>query len=56
MIALRSKKTSTVAAILMHPLWRAEIDKTEAKAVTVLYDRSGRPFASPGTIQARIRR
>jgi hypothetical protein len=56
MIALRSKKTSTIAAILMHPLWRAEIDKTEAKAVTVLYDRSGRPFASPGTVQARIRR
>lgn len=56
MIALRSKKTDAVAAILMHPLWRAEIDKTEAKAVTILYDRSGRPFGSPETIQARIRR
>jgi hypothetical protein len=56
MIALRSKKTSTIAAILMHPLWRAEIDRTEAKAVTVLYDRSGRPFASAETLQARIRR
>jgi hypothetical protein len=56
MISLRSKKTDSPAALVMHPLWRAEIDKTEAKAITVLYDRGGKPFASPGTIQARIRR
>jgi integrase len=56
MIQLRSKKTDQPAAIVMHPMWRAEIDRTEAKAVTVLYDHFGRPFTDPKTIQARIRR
>lgn len=56
MVALRSQKTGAPAALVMHPLWRAEIDRTEAKAVTILYDRGGKPFASSGTIQARIRR
>jgi len=56
MVALRSKKTSTIAALVMHPMWRAEIDRTEAKAVTILYDRRGKPFSGPGAIQARIRR
>jgi integrase len=56
MVALRSKKTSTSAALVMHPLWRAEIDRTDAKAVTILYDRRGKPFSGPDAIQARIRR
>lgn len=55
MIALRSKKTKTIAAILMHPMWRAEIEKTEAKAVTVLYGRQGKPFTSTDAIQNRVR-
>lgn len=56
MIALRSKKTSAAAAIVMHPMWRAEIDRTEAKAVTVLYGRQGKPFTSSDAIQSRIRK
>lgn len=54
MIPLRSQKTKTVAAILMHPIWQEEIAKTEAKAVTILYDRFGRPFTGPDRIQERI--
>jgi len=54
MIPLRSKKTKTIAAIMMHPMWREEIAKTEAKAVTILYDRSGKPFSGPDRIQERI--
>lgn len=56
MIALRSQKTDTPAALVMHPLWRSEIDRTEAKAVTVLYGRQGKPFSGPDAIQARIRK
>ena len=55
MIALRSQKTDTPAALVMHPLWRAEIERTEAKAVTVLYGRQGKPFGGPDAIQQRIR-
>ena len=54
MVALRSQKTKTVAAIMMHPLWQEEIARTEAKAVTILYDRHGRPFTGPDRIQERI--
>jgi integrase len=48
-------KTRVFAAIPMHPLWLAEIDKVPRRALTILYDRSGQPFASVEPIQARIR-
>lgn len=53
---LRSKKTDTPALIPMHPLWLGEIGKVERKAVTLLYDRFGKPFSGPDRIQERIRR
>jgi hypothetical protein len=54
---VRSKKTDTGAVIPMHPLWVAEIQRVERKtAMTLLYDRSGKPFASTEPLQSRIRR
>ena len=51
-----SKKTRTEAIVPMHPLWVAEIDHVEKKAVTLLYDRFGKPFTGPDRIQERLRR
>lgn len=43
-------------ALPMHPLWLAEIAKAPRRALTILYDRSGRPFGTTGALQARLRR
>jgi hypothetical protein len=56
LMRLRSRKTDTGAVIPMHPLWLAEIAAVERKAVTLLYDRSGKPFRAPDRIQAQLRR
>lgn len=56
MMELRHKKTAVYAAVPMHGLWLAELAKMPRRAVTLLYDRSGKPFADPEPIQARIRR
>lgn len=48
-------KTDVDAAVPVHPWWREEIDKLPKKSVTVLYDRTGRPFSSEEAIQSRIR-
>lgn len=53
---VRSKKTRTDAYIPMHALWLAEIKKVERKAVTLLYDRSGKPFSDTDRVQERLRR
>lgn len=55
-MTVRSKKTDTEAVVPMHPLWIAEIGKVDRKAVTLLYDRFGKPFSGPDRIQERIRR
>lgn len=49
-------KTKKHVAIPMHPLWLAEIAKVERCAVTLLYDRFGKPFSGPDRIQERLRR
>lgn len=51
---LQQGKTAKSTAFPMHPLWPAEIAKVERKAVTILYDRSGRPFQSLATLRERI--
>jgi hypothetical protein len=56
MMEVRSKKTSTDAFVQMHPLWLAEIKKVPRKAVTLLYDRFGKPFSGTDRIQERLRR
>jgi integrase len=50
-----ASKNKTDVAIPIHPLLTAEIAKLERKAVTVLYDRSGKPFSSRKTLSERIR-
>lgn len=51
---LQHGKTVKPVAIPMHALWLAEIGKVPARAVTILYDRSGRPFQSLATLRERI--
>lgn len=51
-----TSKNGAHVAIPMHPLWTAEIRAVERKAVTLLYDATGKPYASTGTVQARVRR
>lgn len=42
--------------IPMHPLWVAEIDKHQRNAITLLYDRAGKPFSDTDIVQERVRR
>jgi len=51
-----TSKNKVDVAIPMHPLWQEEIAKMPRRAVTILYDRSGKPFSTTGAIQSRIRR
>lgn len=53
---LRHKKAAAFAAVPMHPIWLAEIRKMPRKAITLLYDRSGKPFLDTDRLQASIRR
>lgn len=50
-----ASKNKKDVAIPVHPLLKAEIAKLPRKAVTVLYDRSGKPFSSRKTLSERIR-
>lgn len=51
-----TSKTGTHVAVPMHPLWTAELASVPRKAVTLLYDATGKPYGSTGTVQARVRR
>jgi hypothetical protein len=51
-----SVKTKTPANIPMHPMWLEALDRVERRAVTILYDRYGRPFSGTDRIQERLRR
>lgn len=50
------KQRGVDVAVPMHQLWLVEIAKVPRKSVTLLYDRSGKPFAGTDTLQERIRR
>jgi integrase len=51
----RASKTQKWVSVPLHPLLLEEIDRVPRRALTILYDRSGNPFQSTGTLQARIR-
>jgi len=51
---LRHSKTGVYAAVPMHPRWVAEVDAMPRRAVTILYDRYGKPFAAVENIRERI--
>lgn len=55
-LELSQVKTAVEVAVPVHPWWREEIDRVEKRAITLLYDRFGKPFASEDRIQERIRR
>jgi integrase len=50
-----ASKNKADVAVPMHPMWLEEIAKVERKAVTILYDREGKPFKSPRAIEERVR-
>lgn len=52
---LKQQKTDVEVAIPMHPLWLDELARHPRKAVTLLYDRTGRPFGTTGAVQSRMR-
>jgi hypothetical protein len=52
----RQGKTGVTASVPVHPMWSAEIDRLPKRALTLLYDRSGKPFSSPEPLQAALRR
>lgn len=51
-----TSKNRAHVAVPMHPTWLAELAGQRRSAVTLLYDRSGKPFASTKILQGRIRR
>lgn len=54
-LELSQIKTDVDIAVPVHPWWRAEIDRLPKKAITVLYDRTGKPFGTEEAIQSRLR-
>jgi len=50
-----TSKNKADVAVPLHPLLLEEVAKVPRRAVTILYDRSGRPFQSTGTMQSRVR-
>lgn len=50
-----ASKNKVDVAVPMHPLWLEELGKMPRRSVTLLYDRSGKPFASTKALQERIR-
>ena len=53
---LRTGKNKVDVAVPMHPLWIEELGRMPRSAVTLLYDRSGKPFSGPKIMQERVRR
>ena len=51
---LRQGRTGKFTAVPMHPRWLAEIDAISRRAVTILYDRFGKPFVEAEKIRNRI--
>ncbi|ALR19034.1 hypothetical protein ATN00_00580 [Sphingobium baderi] len=49
------KTVGVPVAVPMHPLWLEEIAKLPRKTMTLIYDRSGKPFADTGVLQERVR-
>lgn len=55
MMEFTAQKNSADVAVPMHPLWLEEIAKVKRKSVTILYDRTGKPFSSPEPLQKQLR-
>lgn len=55
MMEFTASKNRADVAVPMHPLWFEEIAKVPRKAVTILYDRTGKPFSTPEPLQKQLR-
>lgn len=53
---VQTQKKDVLAVIPMHPFWLAELAKVQRQSVTILYDRSCKPFQSTEPLQAQLRR
>lgn len=50
-----ASKNDTAVTVPVHPVWMVELGKVPRRAVTLLYDRSGKPFDDPDELQDRVR-
>lgn len=55
LLQFTATKNRADVAVPMHPMLLAEIARLPRRAVTILYERSGRPFQTTGALQARLR-
>lgn len=53
---LEQEKTGVLAAFPIHPMLSAAIDEQPRRSLTILYDRSGQPYATEEPLQAQLRR
>lgn len=53
---LEQEKTGVEAAFPVHPLLTAEIEAQPRRSLTILYDRSGHPYATEEPLQSQLRR
>jgi integrase len=53
---LQQEKTAVAAAFPVHPLLTAEIEAQPRRALTILYDRTGQPYATEEPLQSQLRR
>jgi integrase len=54
-ISFVAEKNDTAVTVPMHPVWLDELGKMPRRAVTLLYDRTGKPFSDPDVLQDRVR-
>ena len=50
-----ASKNKADVAVPVHPDWLAEMARVPRRSVTLLYDRTGKPFASTKALQERVR-
>lgn len=55
MMQFRASKNRVDVAVPMHPFWIEEMAKVPRRSVTILYDRTGKPFTDPKALQERVR-
>ncbi len=54
-LSFTASKNRTAVTVPMHADWLAELARVPRRAVTLLYDRLGKPFSDPDVLQDRVR-
>lgn len=55
LLELEQQKTGKTVFVPVSPKWRQEMAEVPARAKTLLYNRYGKPFRTPDTLQAELR-